>query len=308
MADTMTDNSALLGKYEKFSEAENLAESIGRLGAARKARKKTTKLLEKNPGLDVSGVDVQDFGNWEDYGPGSADLAMSGLRTLRRPWANRAKDPARAMNRYGINLNTALEGKMKTGLMDEVMPSVDAAQARADELAGTAAISASEEQAMRSRMVSMVRKMESERLARLGSALGYGNATSSPAAAALAADASDDADRSIVSSLRDLGLQVSEMNRQQARLDTDLATRIASTRFAIQNGDSKSLIGMRGDIAQMLDALYSRDATLELQRKELKEASERTTMDRVKDWSSVISNLTRGAASAASGFGGMGGA
>lgn len=306
MADTMMDNSAALGKYEKYAEAGNLAESIGRLGAARKARKRTTNILNKNPELDVSGVDVQDFGNWEDYGPGSADLAVSGLRSLRKPWASHAKDPARAMNRFGINLNAALEGKMKTGLQNEVMPSIDAAQARADELAGTAAISASEEQAMRSRMVSMVRKMESERMARLGSALGYGNSTSSPAAAALAADAADDADRSIVSSLRDLGLQVSELNRQQARLDTDLATRIASTRFAIQNGDSKSLISMRGDIAQMLDALYSRDATLELQRKELKEASERTTMDRVKDWSSVISNLTRGAASAASGFGGMG--
>ena len=104
--------------------------------------------------------------------------------------------------------------------------------------------------------------------------MGLSGMENSPAAAALAAEAADDATRAITDAYRDTRLRVSALNREQARLDTDLATRIAIQRHAVQSGNADELRAMRGDIAATLDALYSRDRTMELMREQIDAADD----------------------------------
>lgn len=282
-----------LSQYEGYAEGANLATALGRSGAAEKLTTKMNRLLKKNEGLDVSGLDIESFDNWEDFGTGSADQGVKALTRLRKKGLSKrgVKDIGRATNRYQIGLNKSMEGLMKQGLQEEIDPSLEAAQERADQMAQEDAISAGEEAAMRSRIAAMVRQAEGSRLSRVGSALGIGNMENSPAAAALASRAAEDADRTLVSSLRDMGLQVDQMNRDEARKDIELATRIASQRFNILNGDASSLISMRGDIAEMIDALYSRDVAIDLQRQALDDASGSSLMEQIGGWANIGTGL-----------------
>lgn len=265
-----------LAEYEGYLEAANIWKGVDSAKQA-KFQSLADAIRAANPDTDFGSLDTEGFEDWEDMGPGgSRDAVNAMMQHARRPsgWIARSDDPARAANRYRINLAKQIEGMMKERAQAELMPSLDAAQAKIDEALQTSAVSAGQEQALRSRIVAQARTAEAQRSARIGATLGFGNMTSSPAAASLAADAAEDTDRLVVSTLRDLGLQVSEMNRQQQRMDADMATRISMARWAVTNGDSKSLIGMQGDIASMVDALYSRDQTLELMRKQLEDAGD----------------------------------
>jgi hypothetical protein len=101
--------------------------------------------------------------------------------------------------------------------------------------------------------------------------LGLGNVSQSPAAQALAADVAADADRTLVSTLRDTSLAVSGINREQGRADMAMAGNVASMRHGLLSG-ATSLIQSRSDAAGIMDALYARDASLDLQRRAMKES------------------------------------
>lgn len=302
------DFSKAQNKYTKWTEAGNLAEAVGRGAAARKARKRAERVLARNPGFDPEGLDFREFDEYSDFAPGNADNAYGGVRQLAKRKFRGADDKARAMNRWGIGMNNAMEGVMEdqhsTALREEIDPSLEAAQQRMDELASQDAISATQEQEMRSNIASQIQQQKASKLATVAATMGLGGMENSPAAAALAAEAADDADRSLVGTLRDMGLQVSELNRHQARLDTDLATRIASQRYAVLHGNADELIRMRGDIASTLDALYSRDRTMEMMREQIDQADQDPGW---LDYATGTADMLKGVSSAYQGFSSGGG-
>lgn len=292
-----------LDKYQGLQEAGNLAERIGKANQARKARARADKILSRNEGMDVSGLDIQSFDNWQDFAPGSADRAMGILRKSARQRAQGQDDPGRAMNHWQINTNNAVEGQMQSSLIDEIDPSLQAAQERADGFANESAISAGEEQQMRSQIASQVAGLRSSSLSRIGAAMGYGNMENSPAAAALASRAGEDAGRTLVSALSEHALKVSQLNRDQSRKDTEFATKIAAARYGLLHGNANDLLSMRGDISSMIDALYSRDVAIDMQREAIKEAGEMSMMEKVGGWAGIASDF----GSAYSSFRGPGG-
>lgn len=265
-----------LAKYESLAEGSNLATALGRTGAASRFDTRMQNLLSKNPGLDTSGLDIQGFSNWEDLGPGTADQAIKALTRQRKRGLEKrgVKDPGKATNRFKVGLNTSLEGLMKRGAQEELDAPLEEIQNRAMQNIDEAAISATEEQSLASRIASMVRTRESTAMSSLGTALGFGNMASSPAALALANEISEGAGQEIVSSIRDLGIEVNAVNREQQRRDLDLATQIADARWRLLNGNSESLISMRGEVAALQDALYSRDRTLDIYERQVRDAGE----------------------------------
>lgn len=294
-------------RYEGLSEAANIADVTGNAGMAARSRAQLDKFLGKHTDFDPSSVAVDTFRTADggvDYSrlASGADQGIGALVRMRKQKLRKgggSEDIGRALNHYKIGLQGDIERSSKEALLGEINPSLDAAQSAADARLGESAINAGEEQAMRSRISAMVRSAESQRMARIGAGLGYGNMANSPAAAALAADAANDADTSIVSSLRDLGLQVSEVNRAQAAKDIELATRTAAAKFSLNNGESKSIIAMRGEVQQMLDALYSRDQTMDLMKKQLEESGQQSTADRIGQWAGIGSSLAQTAGSVA---------
>jgi hypothetical protein len=263
-------------RYKRWSDTAALADTLGRQGAAAQARKKLANLLRKNPDADFSGVEAQDFSDWRNLGPGGpANEAMAGLRRLRhkRSWEmdQATGQGGRSMNRFGTVLNKEMEAAMRRGETEEIDTTLRDAQERANERMATPAVGAGDEQAIRSRAAAMVQQQASSRLARVGAMLGLGNVSQSPAAQALAADVAADADRTLVSTLRDTSLAVSGINREQGRADMAMAGNVASMRHGLLSG-ATSLIQSRSDAAGIMDALYARDASLDLQRRAMKES------------------------------------
>lgn len=220
--------------------------------------------------------------DWESLGPGGAGSQEANAwinrlhaEHLTRAGNNGAKfDMGNLMNRSRVNQAKQTEGAMKQGLISEIDPTLKMAQERSTALMGTSAIDGGMEQAMRSRVAAQSRTAASTRLNQLGAGIGLGHMQNSPAAAALAAFSGEQADSALISTLSDIGIQVSETNRAQQRADIDLATRIAGARHAILNGDSKSIIGMQGDIASMIDSFYARDQAVALQQQAVQQAGQ----------------------------------
>lgn len=295
MSDTATPPTKVrpnaLRNYERFSEAGNLATAMGNTADAQSAQNRVARILGRNPGLDTSGVDVNKFSDWSTMGPGNNDMAVNALTQLHQGQFNRSGNYDVARNRYQIGLNKSIEGKMKQGLQGEILPGLNAANDKAQANLNTSAISATDENALRSRIAQTVNTAAAQQNARTAAMLGLGNMSNSPAAAALAAQSGEQAANAIASSVRDMGLQVSAANREQSRADIELAQRIGMAKYNVLNGDSKSLIGMQGDIASMLDALYSRDQTLAMMQKQIHDAGQTSLADRLSQWTSVGSGI-----------------
>lgn len=259
--------------YQTYREAENLARATGNSGQADAAHRAWMHAQgQLGPGFNEADYNIQQFpeNDWMSLGGANTSDAEAGLRRLfrdrmKRQFQNRGSgDLDAAMNRFRLGQSARIEETQKQGLISEIDPTLRSAQELSTNMMNTPAVSASEEQAMRSRVVSMIRASEQQRQSRVAATMGLGNMSGSPAIAALASSTADEADQAIVGTLRDMGLQVSELNRQEARTNIDLATRIATARHNLLSGDTKSIIGMRSDIAQMIDTLYSRDQTMKM--------------------------------------------
>jgi len=263
---------------DKLDDAAALARALGQSHRAERLDARIARYAQRHPDWEDTSP-APDYSDWRDLGMSSeAQAALMHLSKQRiRKVIRGSTDPAdyaALVNRARIRQAKQVESAMKRGLIDEIDPSLRAAQQRADEMLGTSAVSASEEASLRSRIAATVRQNEASRMSRIAAALGMANTSASPAAAALAARNAEEADQTLVSTLRDTRLQVSQLNREDARRSIDLATRIATQRYNVLNGDSKSLIAMQGDIAETIDALYSRDQALELQKAGLEESAE----------------------------------
>lgn len=284
----------LLDRYATFRAGASLANAVpGYTGLGSRATSLADRIAARHPGLDVSSVQTPDYSNWQDLGPGSNEQGLAGLtRVAARQFKNQGGDFDQRMAGFRAKLGSSTAGAIQRGAQAELMPSLNAAQERADSLAGTAAISAGDEQAMKSRLSAMVRSAESTRMARIGAQLGIGSMASSPAAAALAQQSAEEADQAITSSMRDMGLQINETNRSQARMDVDLAARIASARHAVLSGNPTTLASMQTDITAMLDALYSRNQTMDMMQKQIAEAGKSSLADRLSTWTGVAKGIT----------------
>ncbi len=261
------------GALDSLTNAQDFYAAEGDTSRAASLGDRISGLSKKNPGLtsSVENAFTNPDGsvNWQALGGPSAQEAQhtAAHEYGRGFWPGKASaDYVARMNDFRVGQAKQAEYAMKTGLTAEIDPSLQRAQTAADANLDTSAIDAGTEAAIRSRFVAAAKQDSATRLARISAGLGLGNTQNSPAALALAQNDAESADNQITSGLRDMSIQTQQMNRDQHTKDIELATRIATARYNVLNGDSKSLIGMQGDVASMIDALYSRDQTLQLQR------------------------------------------
>lgn len=283
----------LLSRYEQAREAGNLATALGRSGLAGREQSLAERIAAnaERRGVDLSGLDIQEFGDWQSLNPADTNLARRGLLNLQKPRFHQGKNFDRSVNRFQIGLNTDIGAKAKEGFTRTVMPSLDAAQKQADEFVQQPAVGAGAEQALRSRISAMIRSVEGERLNRLSGTLGLGSSRNSPASAALASSISGEADQMLVNTLRDTALKTSEINREQGRRDVDLASRIATIRANVVNADPNSLIALNKQLASELDALYTRDQTLDLMWKQYEDATDESLGERISSYANSARNI-----------------
>lgn len=270
------DEGQLTTSYQNYLDANNLSNATSQGGYARRTSNVLDRIraIAANKGIDLSSITGKDFAgdptllNQNDTKGANQVLARYRYNTLLDRHGGSMGGDRRGfyqdVNRSEIQQAKAIEAAAMKGLTEQIDPSLAAAQQRMDAQAGTNAVSAGDEQALMSRLAAQIRTSEQSRLAQVGASMGLGNMSNSPAAAALASRAAQDATSAVTSAYRDTSLQVNQMNREQARMDNDLATRIAALRYQVRAGNSKSLIGMQGDVAATLDALYSRDQSMQM--------------------------------------------
>lgn len=299
----------ILARYERMSEAQNLSNAMGDSASARRSGRNVDRLAEiaNARGLDLSELDIEDFGDAEDLIPSRTRGAISTLTNMKRrqiggrggEWQDKQRGDS-TLNRFKTRMHKNVESEAVRRYQDEYMAPLDDIAQRNEQRSQEDMISGGEAQAMRSRIAASVRQSEASRMQRIASAMGYGNAANSPAAAALAQESAIEADRTLVNTLRDTSLRISEMNEHERRLNTQLASQLAATRMAITTGDSSSLASMSGDIANVIDAFYSRERAWELQEKAIDAASQGPThAETFATYASGVGDLAEGGAAIA---------
>lgn len=290
--------------YERDRETANLAGAYGRSGAQSRYGGRADRFLAANPDADLSGIDIADVGEYGHLDPtqfGGAIRQLAGAAG-RRVGA-RGGDAGRASNRAKIALNNRLtnanlvaDERRGTAEFNETDEEVfQPAQERLNEMAGTSAISGEQEQALRGKITSQFANSALSNLARVGSSLGIRGVQDSPAGAALAAEVAGDYDRQLIGQLRDMGLQVSEINRDQQRKDTAAATALGTLRLQARQAylanDREAVTQIGQDTAQLIAALYDRDKAAEMYEKQLEEASREGFTDRLGKYGNVLSSF-----------------
>lgn len=283
---------SLLNRYEGYSEAANLGSKIGYSEAAA-ARAKADKLLARaqKRGLDTSSVDINDFSDPNSLNPNDTRIASQYLGNIHNQQGRKAdpvgyKGGARLWDKQnawqtelGANIGSAgtkaLGDQNEKYYQENVQPDITQAESTYRDLAGTDAVSASQEAIMRSNIASMIKRSEASRLNRVGTYLGASGFGDSPAGVALAQRSAEEADAQLTSQLSGQELAVKQMNRDQSRKDADALTAFAGMKMnlrQVRSMDYKALIQMNDAIAQLTDTLYNRNQTLEAERQALRDA------------------------------------
>lgn len=281
-------------RFETFSETANLYNRLGNSALAGRAQNRADRILGRNAGLDTSGINT--FDNPMMTSPGDTQQAIHGAALLKDKQFRRG-DYDRAKNRFNVRQNNNVAGMVQKDFINEIDPSLQQAQGQADQFASQDAIGAGDEQAMRANLAAQVRMQESQRLNRVAAGMGMGDMSNSPVAAALTSQVVEQTDRAITDTMRELGLEVSQVNMQQKRKDVAQAAQIALMRAGLHTSDPTTLAKMHTDVAAMLDAMYSRDQTMDLMEKQMKDAGRQTLSDRL----GIGLGLVGGAMSLASG-------
>lgn len=314
MSDTSTPEDPRLDdlrlRYERQQEASNFASGFGNSRRADRYGGKAARTLADltRLGGNTEGLDIQDFSG--EFNPLDANNAIS---LMSRTAGNRARraggDSAQARNRARVNLgNKATDLAKVQGLEartnefnENILPTYTGAMDRLNELAGTAAISAEQESLLRSKIAAANRTSAASNLGRVSSALGLRGMSDSPAAAALASSVAQDYDIDLQNQLSDMGFKVTEMNREQARQDSAAAASLATLRINAENAylakDTEAVQNIGRDTAALIDALYARDKTFDLMEKQIEQAGQESTADRIGQWSSLLSGAAQGGAS-----------
>lgn len=305
----------LRSAYERQSEAGGLAGAFGDTARADRYGGRAAQTLARltAAGGDTSGIDIADFSGLFD--PTSARTAIN---TLSRGAAQRADARGgnydRTRNRSAVRMQNDVSGllqsretdRKRNEFNDNILPTYTGAMDRLNELAGTSAISAEQEGLLRSQIAATNRTAAASNLGRTASALGMRGMADSPAAAALASSVAQDYDVSLMNSLSDMGLKVSEMNREQTRQDSaaaaSLATLRANSENAYMSGDINAQIAIGRDTAELIDAMYSRDKAFDLMQKQVDEAGKQSFADRANQWVGLGQGVAGLAASVATGM------
>lgn len=317
----MASDDRLLQRYESFAEAGNFADRLGRGGMANRLSNRAEDILGRlnQRGVDVSGVDIEDYAGHVDPTTASNPISrISGMAAQRAQARGGNFDRARNRSRVGLYnaLDSAnLETQRQEGqerFDTEFDPVLKAAQERLAGMANTSAISADQEAAMRAQIAARFKTAAAGNLSRVGSALGLRGMSDSPAAAALASSMAMDYDTEAIKTLRDFGLQVADTNREQLRRDLATSTGLANLRMAAEKAylaDDRAAVNQIGrETAALIDSLYARDLQFDLMEKQYEEATDESLADRLGAWTGIANSLIRPAAAAAGGFKSGGGA
>lgn len=261
----------------------------------------------RHPGMDFSGYKTPDWQDPNQWTTANASQAINSLTRLRTPSFQQSPNYDVARNHYQNQAWSDFAGKVQGDEQSSLNKELDPVEQANNEMLSTSAFSGQDEMAMRSSLAAQVRAAESQRMNRLASGLGLGNTINSPASAALAEDSAESADSTITSTMRDLGLQVNEMNRTAKAADINRASQIVALRHSIATGSPSTLSTMGTNVAAMIDALYSRDQTMRLMEKQIHDAGKTNLAGRIGEWTSTAgSGLTLGLLGSKA-YGSMGG-
>ncbi len=289
--------SRLRRDYERQSEASNLLGAFGNSARSERLGSRASRTLAAltRHGGSAEGLDIADFeGEFDPTDAGAAVQYLgrgSNAGQVRRQ--NKVSDllKQRGLDRREEEFNT------------NILPTYTGAMDRMDELAGTNAISAEQEGLLRSQIAATNRTSAASNLGRVASALGLRGMSNSPAAAALASSVAQDYDVDLSNQLSDLGLDVSRLNREQARQDSGAAASLATLRINAENAylanDQEAVQNIGRDTAALIDALYSRDKTFDLMEQQIKEAGRESTADRIGQWVDIAGGVTGAVANVA---------
>lgn len=272
-------------RYEGLAEGQSLATALNNSGAASRLGRQAERVLARltKRGVDTSGLDIADFSSGE-FNPTDATQAIRYMARNRVQNATARGRPGDVANKNALTTLNARVGQLsdergleaRTNEFDtQFDPTFEAAQGKATDLMSQDAITGEQEQALRSKIAGQNRALAQTNLSRVSSMLGMRGMQDSPASAALASSIAQDYDRDLVTTLRDMGFQVSDMNRENLRKDMAQATALTSLRARMRQsylaGDQEQVQNIGKDMAELVNALYTQDYTRQMYEKQLDE-------------------------------------
>lgn len=317
----MTDDE-LLALYEQGMEAQNVGAAQGgrqaiwgrRVGG--RAQRALGLLTDR--GVDVSGVDINDYssGEYDDTELSAAWnlLTREGIKRYNQTGKERMGFGALRKAKLQEFMQAQNIKKSETYFNENIDPQYAKAQEMASKLAETNAVSAEQEAAIRSRTSAAVQQAAATNLKRVGALFGQKGLQDSPAAAAYASRVAEDYDSQMVNTLRDLGLDVAQINRDAITRDAGTISQLATARLAGRNaavaGDQATMLAIQGNLGELVQAIGDRRKVLDLLEKQYKDATDESTVDRINSWTGAakgIVSLAGGAMGAYSGLSSLGG-
>lgn len=316
----MTDED-LLNFYESRTEAASLGEAQGgRRGVfadrfsnqADRAR----GVLDRR-GVDYSGLDIADFSSGVPSltdAQGANSLLTS---TIARQMRGQGKETQGLAALSGNKLQAFLADRQKeenTQFYDQkIDPQFERATEIANQIASTKAISAQQEADLRSKISAQVTQAAATNQRRVGAIFGLRGFADSPASAAIAQRAGAEYDTQLVNTLRDMGIDVAEINREAQVQDVGTLSQLATSRIAARNasiaGDQATTLALQGQASALIQAIQDRRKVLDLLEKQYEDATDESFMDRFSQWTSAargVTGLAMGGLSAINGISSLG--
>lgn len=293
----------LLALYETGAEARNLGTMQGGRQATwgNRAGNRSDRALAllTDRGVDTSGVDINDYstGNFDETELSAAWQAITqeGRKAYDRSGKERMGFGALRRAKLQEFMQAQTGKKNEAYFNENIDPQYAKAQEMASKLAETNAVSAEQEAALRSRISASVQQAAATNLKRVGALFGQKGLQDSPAAAAYASRVAEDYDSQMVNTLRDLGLDVAQINRDAIAQDAGLVSQLATARLAGRNaavaGDQATMLAIQGNLGELVQAIGDRRKVLDLLEKQYKDATDESLAERIQGWGGAAKNI-----------------
>ena len=191
-------------------------------------------------------------------------------------------------------------------LDETVQPQIDLINERARQLLEEPAIRASEEAAMKSQAVELIRRQETDRQKRLQGLFGAkGYSAGSPIAQVLANRSAMEADAEIAKMFRDYDIELARQRQNESMTELGLVSNLnaqgLAARQAATSGDFDRLLGIQSELGGLFEAIQQQQEAMDLESALARDADKKSGFDYAMQGLNVINGLGKATSSVMTG-------